>query len=226
VFKQLGLTGALALTRPWRRSSTAGRTRSAPRSARTSRARRRRRASSGSTSRSRFRAPVPGEEAPQSQLPPGRLPQRQGAFAEIFETGGGVSPRHAKYLAIALPAARKLGFDYGYAESGHGLRFTKRSMVEAAERQLGPFRPIRAKGGNKILAVTTAGGLGRRLRRQGPLRPRQGHRAKARGKKRDFVPLFVLVKRRSTRRNSTSSYRPRNGSTNAARHRHAASPAS
>jgi hypothetical protein len=116
------------------------------------------------------------------------------AFAEIFETGGGVSPRHAKYRAIALPAARRLGFDYGYAESGHGLRFSKRSMVEDAERQLGPFRPIPGKHGNKILGVTTAGGIGGGFVAKGGFGRGKVTAVQARGKKRDFVALFVLVK--------------------------------
>ena len=106
-------------------------------------------------------------------------------FAQVFEEGGRSQAR-GRYLAIALPAAKKLGLDYD-GSTGH-LR--KRSMVEAAEKRFGALRPIKSKAGNIVLAVSTgAKGGSRGARVNGKFVS-----VKARGKKRDFIPLFVLVK--------------------------------
>lgn len=120
-------------------------------------------------------------------------------FASVFEEGAGVDARSKKYLAIALPAAKKLGFDYGERHSGFSGRsyFGKQSQVERADQLYGPLRPIPAKGGDIILAASTAGGLSggaiARVRKVGRGKARASV-AKARGK-RDFVPLFLLIKR-------------------------------
>lgn len=109
-------------------------------------------------------------------------------FAEVFEEGGS---SHAKrrYLAIPLAGAKKLGLDYGPSPSN---RLSKRSMVEAAEARFGKLRPIKSKAGNIILAADThAQAKGGFL---GGLVGGKIQTVKARGKKRDFIPLFVLVK--------------------------------
>jgi hypothetical protein len=195
VFKQLGLTGAVAMTRAmgeivdgWKaeiRAAVRQNFKSTPAKAR----------KLGLNFEKSFQGTqFPEKKRRKVSFHPAGFLNAKANFAEIFETGGPRRPRHGKYLAIALPAARKLNLDYGYAQSGHGLRFSKRSMVEAAEKQLGPFRPIRAKGGNLILAATTEGGLkgGVVMRRVGSA---SSPSRKARGKKRTFVPLFLLVKR-------------------------------
>jgi hypothetical protein len=195
VFKQLGLTGALAMTRGmgevvdgWKadiRAAVRQNFKSTPAKAR----------QLGLNFEKSFQgSQFPEKKKRKVSFNPAGFLNAKASFASIFETGGPIGPRHGRFLAIALPEARKLNLDYGYAQSGHGLRFSKRSMVAAAEKELGPFRPIRAKGGNLILAVTTEGGQGGGmvLRRAG-LRKFVGVRAK--GKKRTFVPLFLLVKR-------------------------------
>jgi hypothetical protein len=108
-------------------------------------------------------------------------------FAEVFEDGGTSAPK-GRYLAIALPAAKKLGLDYD-PSSGH---LQKRSMVEAAEARFGKLRPIPSKAGNIVLAADTLG-----KRRGGSIAQYTAGKfsqVRARGKKRDFIPLFVLVK--------------------------------
>lgn len=107
------------------------------------------------------------------------------AFAPIFEEGGTVAAR-GKFLAIALPAAKKLALDYGFANTGvKGLRFSKYSQVDAANRSFGKLRLIPAASGNLILAADKPGS-GRGLGHFGSV--------KARGKA-DFIPLFLLVRR-------------------------------
>lgn len=110
-------------------------------------------------------------------------------FAQVFEDGGSSRPKSRRYLAIPLAGAKKLGLDYGPSKSN---RLSKRSLVEEAERRFGALRPIRSKAGNTILAADTHGKA-----KGGFLGTVLGGKvkiAKARGKKRDFVPLFVLVR--------------------------------
>ena len=110
-----------------------------------------------------------------SYQPAGFL-QAKADFAESFEEGKAISGgRFRKYLAIALPGAKRLKLDYQQKR-----RFTKASNVEKADRLYGPLRPIPAEGG-LVLAADA-----RSVAKAG-LRPR--------GKKRDFVPLFLLLRR-------------------------------
>lgn len=108
-------------------------------------------------------------------------------YAGVFEDGDTVaSGRQRKYMAIAMPAAKKLGLDYGLRQTGGGFRYSKASGVEAAEQRYGALRILPSKNGNKILAASVRAGGSLLGGKRG---------AKTRGKKRDFIPLFVLVKR-------------------------------
>jgi hypothetical protein len=119
----------------------------------------------------------PSKKSRKVSFQPAGFLQAKADFARIFEDGGTVEGgKTRKYLAIALPGARKLKLDYQQKR-----RFTKSSNVEKADRLYGPLRPIPASGGGLVLAADA-----RNVARAG-LRPR--------GKKRDFVPLFLLVKR-------------------------------
>lgn len=101
------------------------------------------------------------------------------AFAESFEEGDTITAgRRRKYLAIALRGAKKLKLDY--KETGRG-GYGKRSAVEEASANYGPLRPVPTKSGDIILAASAD-----RVASAG-LKPR--------GRKRNFVPLFLLVKR-------------------------------
>jgi len=73
-------------------------------------------------------------------------------------------------------------------------RLQKRSLVEEAERRFGPLRPIPSKNGNIVLAVSTAGKIGGGFIAQGGHSRGKVTAIKARGKRRDFIPLFVRVK--------------------------------
>jgi hypothetical protein len=119
VFKQLGLTGAVALTRAmgeivdgWKaeiRAAVRQNFKSTPAKAR----------KLGLNFEKSFQGTqFPEKKRRKVSFHPAGFLNAKADFAEIFETGGPVGPRHGKYLAIALPAARKLGLDYGYAESG------------------------------------------------------------------------------------------------------------
>lgn len=119
----------------------------------------------------------PSKRSRKNSFQPAGFLQAKADFAQVFEEGGSVSGgRRRKYLAIALPGAKRLKLDYQ-----HKNRFTKASNVEKADRLYGPLRPIPAAGGNTVLAASA-----RNIARAG-LRPR--------GKKRTFVPLFLLVRR-------------------------------
>lgn len=125
----------------------------------------------------------PSKRSRKVSFQPAGFLQAKARFAEIFEDGGSVEPRRRKYLAIALPAAKRLKLDYSYHDRGAGLRFSKRSGVEAVigDLKYGVSRTIPLPGGNKMIAVDAAGVAKRGIR--------------PRGKKRDFVPLFLLVRR-------------------------------
>jgi hypothetical protein len=117
VFKQLGLTGALAMTKAmaeivdgWKaeiRAAVRQNFKSTPGKARRL----------GLNFEKSFQGtPFPEKKKRKVSFHPAGFLNAKANFAEIFETGGAVSPRGSKYLAIALPAARKLNLDYGLVE--------------------------------------------------------------------------------------------------------------
>lgn len=99
-------------------------------------------------------------------------------YAGIFEEGGTVATQ--RYRPIALRAAQRLGLDYGMFDRGAGERFSKRSQLEPVVEDLrfGQPRYIPVSAGRFIIGVDAAAVASRGL--------------KPRGKKRNWVPLFLM----------------------------------
>lgn len=119
----------------------------------------------------------PSKRSRKVSFQPAGFLQAKADFARVFEDGDTITGgKRRKYLAIALSGAKKLKLDYQQKR-----RYTKASNVEKADRLFGPLRQIPTKGGDFILAANA-----RAVAKAG-LRPR--------GKKRDFVPLFLMLRR-------------------------------
>ncbi len=96
--------------------------------------------------------------------------------AEAFEEGETVGGK--RYLAIALPATRRLRMDYSRVIRGATSTFAKATNIAALVERFGPLRRIPARGSDIILAADAEAAATAGL--------------KPRGKKRDFVPLVLL----------------------------------
>lgn len=104
---------------------------------------------------------------------------------EIFLEGGTVTGKAGKYLVLPLPEAEKLGFDRKISRAG---RLKKHSNLQAAINQFGNQLRFINIGSNKLMAV-----IDQNYAKQKGVRVRRS--SKGRKFQRDFVPLFLLIKR-------------------------------
>jgi hypothetical protein len=120
----------------------------------------------------------PSQKSKRESLGPAGFFQARAKAAELFETGGEVSGR--RYLAIPLPAARRLKLDYAALTRGNTGTFGKRTNIDAINDRFGPLHILPTSGGGFILAADA-----KRAAKEG-LKPK--------GKK-AYVPLVLMTPR-------------------------------